>query len=135
LHRSCAASRSRARVAATREERERCLAEGEALLANGALSHNHYWFRSDAIDAALEAGDADGARRHAQALERYASPEPTPWSDFTVARARAVADALEGRGDIAAIDALRERAASLRLASAIPALDAARTCCAPPPPA
>ena len=115
----------RARVAASHEECARLLAEGEALLADGALSHNHFWYRGDAIDAALETGDAAEARRHADALERYASVEPTPWSDFTVARARALADAVDGCADVAAIRALRVRASALDLRAALPALDAA----------
>jgi len=57
-----------------------------------------------------EAGDAASARRHADALERYASVEPTPWSDFTVARGRALADVIDGHGDVAAVRALRARA-------------------------
>ena len=118
---------ARARVAASRDDYASLMAEGEGLLADGALSHNHFWFRSDAIDVALEAGDAAGARRHADALERYASVEPTPWSDFTVARARALADVIDGRGDVAAVRALRARAVALDLRAALPALDAALT--------
>ena len=116
---------ARARVAASRDECARLMAEGEALLADGALSHNHFWYRGDAIEVALEAGDAAAARRHADALERYASVEPTPWSDFTVARARALADAIDGCADVAAIRALRTRASALDLRAALPALDAA----------
>jgi hypothetical protein len=101
------------------------MAQGEALLADGALSHSHFWYRGDAIDAALEAGDAAEARRHADALERYASVEPTPWSDFTVARARALADVIDGRADAPALRALRTRASALDLRAALPALDAA----------
>jgi class 3 adenylate cyclase/tetratricopeptide (TPR) repeat protein len=116
---------ARARVAASRDECARLMAEGEALLADGALSHNHFWYRGDAIDVALEAGDAAAARRHADALERYASVEPTPWSDFTVARARALADAIDGRADVPALRALHVRASALDLRAALPALDAA----------
>ena len=103
------------------------MAEGEALPADGARSHNHFWFRSDAIDVALEAGDAASARRHADALERYASVEQTPWSDFTVARGRALADVIDGHGDVAAVRALRARAVAPDLRAALPARDAALT--------
>jgi tetratricopeptide (TPR) repeat protein len=112
----------RARLASSATERERYFAEAETLLAAGTLSHNHLCFREYAIDACLEAGDADGALRHAAALERYASVEPTPWSDFVVARARALARAGTGRD---ALVHLAERASALGLRRAAPALERA----------
>ena len=72
------------------------LAEGEALLAAGSVSHNHFLFRRDAIDACLQMGTWDAAERHAGALEDYAREEPSPWSRFVVGRGRALA--AHGRG-------------------------------------
>ena len=116
-----------AKALAADGERERrdSLARGEALLDAGTLAHNHMWFRRDAIDASLAAGDADEALRHAAALERYMEGEPAPWSDFHVARARALAAALRGEGIGTALHALRERALELELRGALPALDEA----------
>jgi len=82
------------------------LAEGDALLAAGAVSHNHYLFHRDAIDASLERGLFDLAEEHVAALEAYAAREPSPWSAFHLARARALI--AHGRGNEAeAVVALR----------------------------
>ncbi len=72
-------------------ERRSALEEGEALLRQGAVGHNHFLFRRDAIDACLRAGDWEGAERFAAALEEYTRFEPLPFGDFYVARARALA--------------------------------------------
>jgi DNA-binding SARP family transcriptional activator len=71
--------------------RDQALSEGEALLADNGLAHNHLMFRRDAIDACLDAGDCAGALHHAAALERRTRPEPLPWADFLIARGRALA--------------------------------------------
>jgi len=105
--------------------RRAALERGEALLGGAAMSHNHLWFRRDAIDASLAAREWDEALRHAAALERYAAAEPLPWADFHVARARALADAGRGRPDPAALRALFDRGAALQLAGALSAIDAA----------
>jgi hypothetical protein len=75
-------------VTAGAGERERALREGEAWLARGALSHNHFDFRACAIDALLACGDFEGALAHADALESYTAAEPLLWSDLAVERAR-----------------------------------------------
>jgi hypothetical protein len=69
----------------------KALAEGEALLRAGAVSHNHLLFPRDAIEAYLEAGDWEGVERSAAGLAQYTRSEPLPFSDFCVARARALA--------------------------------------------
>jgi tetratricopeptide (TPR) repeat protein len=114
---------SRARVAASDRERRDWLAQGEALLRAGSISHNHFWFREAAIDASLDASDLDEAERHADELERYASVEPSPWSEFIVARGRALAAARRGRGDAQVLRALRDRAMQLDLRAALPDLE------------
>jgi class 3 adenylate cyclase len=90
--------------------RQEVLAEGEALLAAGSLSHNHLWFRRYAIEAALAAGDLDEASRQAEALERYTAAEPLPWSTVLVARARALLAHARRPGD----PAVRAELARLR---------------------
>ena len=74
-------------------ERRAALAEAETLLAAGSVSHNYFWFYREAIETALQAGDWEAVGRYADALERYTRPEPLPWADLHVARARALGEA------------------------------------------
>ena len=109
-------------------ERAEALRAGEALLEAGAASHNYFRFGATAIEAMLEQGDWDGAERYCARLERYAEREPLPWSDFYVARGRALARF--GRGERSAelrasVAELRDTAARAEFNVALPALDAA----------
>ncbi len=70
--------------------RDRALAEGERQLP-GSVSHNHFWFYRDAIDASLKAGHWKEALRFADAFEGYVADEPLPLSTLFIARARALA--------------------------------------------
>ena len=79
------------------QQRRRALAEGEAIIRGGAVGHNHLRFYPDAITTALDLGEWDEAERYAEALEDYTRPEPLPWSDFFVARGRALAALGRGR--------------------------------------
>jgi len=107
--------------------RHAALEEGEALLRAGAVSHNHLLFRRDAIDACLGAGDWEGAERSAAALEDYTGSEPPPFSDFYIARARALAARGGDRWDAAALAAelerLRDEGERLGLRVALPAIE------------
>ncbi|MDR5836508.1 adenylate/guanylate cyclase domain-containing protein [Caballeronia sp. LZ034LL] len=80
-----------ARVTRDPDVVDQALAEGEAVLAAGAVSHNHFLFRRDAIDACIDHRRWDAALHHADALEAYACREPSRFSAFFVARARALA--------------------------------------------
>ena len=109
-------------------EREHLLAEGEELLRQGSVGHNHLWFYRDAIEAMLQAGNAMGAQRYVGALETYTASEPLPWSELFVARGRALAVALHTRGQ----DATRRELAKVRtilldtgLTAFLPAIEAA----------
>jgi DNA-binding SARP family transcriptional activator/tetratricopeptide (TPR) repeat protein len=77
----------------------RCAALGEAeqLLAGNGLAHNHLLFRRIAIDVCHVTVEPEAMRLHAQRLEERTRAEPMPWSSFTARRARALADALDGR--------------------------------------
>jgi class 3 adenylate cyclase/tetratricopeptide (TPR) repeat protein len=104
------------------------LAEAEAILARGCVGHNHFWFYRDAIETSLRARRWDEALRYAQALAAYTAAEPLPWSDFIIARARALV--AFGRGDRSAslraeLRTVRDRALAAQLAPALPLLDAA----------
>jgi hypothetical protein len=109
-------------------ERRQALAEGEALLAQGSISHNHFDFHACAIDASLESRDFAAVLRYCAALERYTAAEPIPWSDLAIARGRLLAR--HGRGEAGAelamsLQALREQTARLGFDVWLPALDAA----------
>lgn len=110
--------------------RDAALTEAEGLLAAGSVSHNHFLFRRDAIDACLRVGGWDEAGRHAAALEDYARREPSPWTAFVVARGRALAALGRGEGGAAlaaGLARLREEGEQLGHLDALPAIDAALT--------
>ena len=111
--------------AATRRE---AIEEGESLLRAGSVAHNHFRFYRDTIDATLRAGDWADAERLAAALEAFAAAEPLPWTDFYIARGRALA--AWGRGErtsatIAELGRLAVEARSAGLVLALPALEGA----------
>lgn len=66
------------------------LAAGEALLQQGALSHNHFVFHDFAIQACLGSACWDEVLRYCDALETYTAAEPFPWVTFIIARGRAL---------------------------------------------
>lgn len=80
-----------ARVADDVKARRRYLAEAEELLATGCVSHNYFFVHKDAIEVYLSTQDWDAAEKHASALDAYARSEPLPWSEFQIARGRALA--------------------------------------------
>ena len=111
------------------QERIRALSEAEDLLARGALGHNHLLFRKDAIDACLVAGDWDQAEHHACELEDYTRQEALPWSDFFVARGRALSAYGRGKRDSTLCVELSRLSADgerLGLLLALPAIERAR---------
>lgn len=109
--------------------RKWALTEGEALLREGCVSHNYLHFYQNAIDAALDSGDWDEADRYAASLEGYSNEtEPTPWSAYYVARARALSDfgrGLRDGNELESLKELSEDAERMGLKSAIPRLEAA----------
>jgi hypothetical protein len=88
-----------ARVVEDAADRAALLAEGEEMLKRGAISHNHFWFYRDAIEAMLSARDGPGALIYVDALERYTQAEPLPWSELFAARGRLLVQALDGVDD------------------------------------
>ena len=79
--------------------RHEALAEGESLLRAGSVAHNHFRFYRDAIDATLRVSAWSEAERLASALEDFTRPEPLPWTDFYIARGRALAAWGRGQRD------------------------------------
>jgi class 3 adenylate cyclase/tetratricopeptide (TPR) repeat protein len=79
--------------------RHASLEEGEALLSEGAVSHNHLLFPREAIEVYLEAGDWERAERCATELERYTRSDPLPFAEFYIALGRALAACGRGQSD------------------------------------
>ncbi|MCH7477552.1 MAG: hypothetical protein IIA14_05570 [SAR324 cluster bacterium] len=107
-------------------QRRQALAEGEKLLREGCVSHNYFWFYRYAMEVSLNEGNWDEAERYAAALEEYTRPEPLPWTDFFIARGRALAAHGRGRRDealTAELEALRDEAARVGFKPEIPALE------------
>ena len=110
--------------------RQTALNEGEDLLRAGSVSHNHFWFYRDAMQAALVLGDWEGVGRYAKALEDYTRCEPLPWTDFFIAQGRTLAAHGQGKRDPATmhdLKSLRDEAERVGMKSALPALEEALT--------
>jgi tetratricopeptide (TPR) repeat protein len=108
--------------------RRHALQEGERILQEGAVSHNHFNFYADAMDAYLETNEWEEVERYARALEEFTRPEPLPWCDFFIARGRILAAYGCGKREDSTIEELRrlrDQAESVGLRRALPALDAA----------
>ncbi len=104
------------------------LDEGEALLHKGAPAHNQLWFNRDAIEVCLKTAQWARVERYAKALEDYTSAEPLPWSDFFIARGRALAAFGLGRRDEESVQEmrrLRDEAKRVGLKNALPAVEEA----------
>jgi tetratricopeptide (TPR) repeat protein len=112
-------------MARSDEERVAALAEGEEVLAAGALSHNYLWFNRYAIEACLAAKDWAGIERYAAALEHSMADEPVPMSDFLVARARAIAAAGRGQKDATELKRLLAEANRVGWRVMVPSLETA----------
>jgi class 3 adenylate cyclase/tetratricopeptide (TPR) repeat protein len=98
-----------------RSARGAALAAGEALLAKGAVGHNHFWFRHYAIEAALLGEAWDDADAHADALTQRTAAEPLPYSDLIVERGHILARmgrGTAGHEDCQELGALRAKAAA-----------------------
>jgi hypothetical protein len=91
------------------ERARELLSQGEALLADGCVSHNHLEFRRAAMEFGLRHGDLRETRRHAAALRAYTADEPLAWSDLVIRRAEYLADRAERGSE----DGFAERRAAL----------------------
>ncbi len=110
------------------ERRRAALDEGEELLRLGATGHNYLWFYRDAMEVCLQDHEWDSVERYAKALEDYTSAEPLPWSNFFIARGRALVSFGIGRRDEESVQELRrsrDEAKRIGLRNALPALEKA----------
>ncbi len=104
------------------------LDQGERALAGGP-AHGHFWFRREAIDAALRHGDLERALQQAARLEAFTRDEPLPFVDFVVRRARALVGAAQGTPERSELAEVCARGEVLHLDGALPALRAALARC------
>ena len=77
------------------------------------------------MQVALDLGDLHEVERFAQALEDFTAAEPLPWSDFFVARGRALAAHARGEGGtalVAELERLLDEGRRLQLEIALPGL-------------
>ena len=74
-----------------REQQEIALAAGEALLAQGSVGHNHFWFRRYAIERALFLEDWEEADRQSDALLLRMADEPLAYSSLVAERGHVLA--------------------------------------------
>jgi hypothetical protein len=80
------------------------------------------------MEARLKPGDWHEVERYAAALEDFTRPEPLPWSDFFIARARVLAAYGRGKRDDATMQELtrlRDEAVRVGFIKALPALEKA----------
>ncbi|MDJ0702936.1 MAG: adenylate/guanylate cyclase domain-containing protein [Leptolyngbyaceae cyanobacterium MO_188.B28] len=115
-------------LALVSEEAEACwdyLRQGDAILAQGCISHNFFWFYRDAIEAALTHQDWSRANHYADLLEEYTRVDPFPWSEFLVGRGRCLAAMGNGGANGAVIkhlEQLQSEAEQVKLGMSLPAL-------------
>jgi hypothetical protein len=81
-----------ARITEDKLERLDSLREGESFLNDRSLAHSHIGFRTEAIDACLEAGEWTEALRHAERLEARFHPDVPIHLAMVVRRARLLAE-------------------------------------------
>jgi class 3 adenylate cyclase/tetratricopeptide (TPR) repeat protein len=90
-----------------RQDQEAALAAGEALLAQGAVGHNYFWFRRYAIERALLLEDWNEVDRQADALLLRMADEPLAYASLVAERGRQLAR--RGRGEATEMDEERVR--------------------------
>jgi tetratricopeptide (TPR) repeat protein len=109
-------------------QRQSYLEEAEAILDEGCVSHNYFYFARAAIELSLTTGAWNEVERHAQRLEEYTAAEPLEWSVYIIARGRALAAWGKGDRDDALkqkITALHQQAVEAGWKRVLPALETA----------
>ena len=109
-------------------KQRKALQNGESMLKEGSVSHNHFNFYRDAMSVCLEKEDWDEVERYAAALEAFTSAEPLAWCDFYIARGRALTAFGRGNHDGATIrelERLRDEAERVGLNVALPEMESA----------
>lgn len=110
------------------DQRADALRHGLDIIEQGCVGHNYIGFYRDAMEVSLEQSDWDGVDRYADALESYTRAETLPYTQFFIARGRALS--LFGRDQANdstrhELERLRSEAERVGLRSALPVLEAA----------
>jgi tetratricopeptide (TPR) repeat protein len=110
------------------DARRRWIAEGEAQLERGCVSHNFMSLRDLEIDVFLELGDWEAVDTACARLAAYTAAEPLPLPELRIARGLALSR--HGRGERsealrAELARARDSAAAAEVNTALPALDRA----------
>ena len=116
------------RVTRDTRDQDKEISEAEEIIAGGCVGHNQPFFYRDAIEVMVQRQDWAQVHRHADSLEAFSAQEGLPWSDFYVARARALASCYSDQRSAessAVLHALRNDAVGFGLHSSLPAIDRA----------
>ena len=81
----------KARMESDPVKREQYRSEGQRLIDQGGVGHSPIAYHRLGIEDTLARGEWERTRAHAAALESYTSNEPLPYTDFLIARGRALA--------------------------------------------
>ncbi len=84
-----------ARAVSDPQEADGYLAEGQTILDQGCVSHNHFWYRLDGMELGLKRADCAMVESHASGLEGFIAKQTSPWAEFHIRRCRALAQALQ----------------------------------------
>ncbi len=116
-----------ARITENARRRAELLAEGEALLKGGCVSHCYLEFYAHAIEVGLATHAWQDTRRYAFELQAYTAAEPLPLTDLFIRRARLLADLGEhdDAGTRQALGSLGEECRRMKVFAALPAIEAA----------
>jgi class 3 adenylate cyclase/tetratricopeptide (TPR) repeat protein len=110
------------------ERRVEALRQGEAILREGCASHNHFRFYRDAIEVSLRDHLWNDVKQYARALEKCFGAQASAWSDFVIARGRALAAVGNQRPEeqtIGQLQQLRNYGLSVGMMAMVPQLDQA----------
>ncbi len=108
------------------DDRLEALRQGAAILGDGSASHNHSRFYRDAIEVCLRERLWDLADSYAGKMEHYFGANSSPWSNFFIARGRALAAAgRQGvdRAEAAQLRRLRDYAGSHGILASLPSFE------------
>lgn len=110
------------------KRRRQALQQGEEILRGGCASHNHFRFYRDAIEVSLHDRLWDNAKQYATMLESCFGAQASAWSDYIIARGRALAEIENNRPQEASkprLRQLRDHGLECGMRASVPQLDEA----------